>query len=160
MPDVRTNRRASVSKLCVLVADSAVARIFTARGPDGPLNEVESLSHTASRLHERDLASDRPGRTFDSVGGGRHAKELEVSPKEEEAVRFAEQLAERMHAGRTAGEFDRLMVVAAPRFLGLLREKLDPATRALVGFELDKDLTRHIPEEIRSHLPGKLYPED
>ena len=149
-----------MSKLYVLVADSAVARIFTARGPDGPLNEVESLSHTASRLHERDLASDRPGRTFDSVGGGRHAKELEVSPKEEEAVRFAEQLAERMHAGRTAGEFDRLMVVAAPRYLGLLREKLDPATRALVGFELDKDLTRHIPEEIRSHLPEKLYSED
>jgi protein required for attachment to host cells len=148
-----------VPKTWILVADSSVARIFVAKGPDGPLAEIESLSHTASRLHDRDLASDRPGRTFDSVGAGRHSKELGVSPKEEEAVRFAEQLASRVNAARAANEIDRLMVVAAPRFLGLLRQRLDPPTHKIVAFELDRDLTRMGPEEIRSHLPDRLEGE-
>ena len=146
-------------KTWILVADSSVARIFVPKGPTGPLVEIESLSHTASRLHDRDLASDKPGRTFDSMGAGRHSKELEVSPKEEEAVRFAEQLASRVNSARAAGEIDGLMVIAAPRFLGLLRQRLDPSTHKIVSFELDRDLTRLGPEEIRSHLPERLEGE-
>lgn len=46
------------------------------------MEELEGLKHPASRAHERDLISDRPGRSFDSFGSGRHAMEEEVSLKQ------------------------------------------------------------------------------
>lgn len=141
----------------VLVADSAVGRIFRAPTSSGNLEEFESLTHSASRLHGRELGSDRPGRTYDRVGGGRHATEPRTDPTEVESARFAEQLASRLNAARAGGEFQRLMLVAAPHFLGMLRKNLDPATRASVTLELDQDLTRFSPDEIRKHLPDHLY---
>ena len=141
----------------VLVANSSIGRLFRASTPLGGLEEIESFSHSASRAPGQELTSDRPGRTFDSVGAGRHAKETRNSPREEEAVRFAEQLAAGLDSARVRGDLERLLIVAAPRFLGLLREKLDPGTRDIVSLEIDQDLTRLPAEEIRKRLPERLY---
>lgn len=141
----------------VLVANSSIGRIFNAPTPLGALEEIESFSHTASRAPDRDLSADRPGRTFDSMGAGRHAKEATISPKDEEAVRFAEQLAARLDEARAKGDVDALLLVAAPRFLGLLRQQLDPVTRDIVSLEIDQDLTRLAAEDIRERLPERLY---
>lgn len=144
-------------KMWILVADKAKARIFLAEKPLGPITELEALVHPESRLHARDLVSDAPGRTFDRSGEGRHAKEPNVDPKETEAIKFAIEIADRLEAARVRGEFDRLGLVAAPEFLGLLRERLGPETRALVEFEIDKDLMHLRPQEIRARLPERLF---
>jgi protein required for attachment to host cells len=47
--------------------------------------------------------------------------------------------------------------VAAPAFLGILRERLDASTRERVMLEVDKNLVQHGPAEIRAHLPERLY---
>jgi protein required for attachment to host cells len=142
----------------IVVADSSACRLFAAGAPAGPLQELEVLSHPEGRLREQDLASDRPGRTFDSQGAGRHAKEAEVSPKKHEAVVFAGRIAERLEAGRVGHAFDKLALVAPPEFLGLLRDKLSPPLRALVLHELDKNVSRLDPAEIRARLPEQLFP--
>src|SRR5690606_9286808 len=92
----------------IVVADSSACRLFAADAPAGPLQELEVLSHPEGRLHEQDLVSDRPGRTFDSQGAGRHAKEVEVGPKKHEAIVFAGRIAERLEAGRVRNAFDKL----------------------------------------------------
>ena len=51
-----------MSNICVVVADSGRARVFTADSPAGPLNEIETLNNPEGRLHEGDLVSDRGGR--------------------------------------------------------------------------------------------------
>ena len=51
-----------MSNICVVVADSSRARVFTADKPAGPLNEIETLNNPEGRLHEGDLVSDRGGR--------------------------------------------------------------------------------------------------
>ena len=58
-----------MSQAWIVVADSARARIFEADSHSGSCSEVADLTHPASRAHERDLASDRPGRAFDRSGG-------------------------------------------------------------------------------------------
>ena len=141
----------------VLVANSAQARILTAASPSGALEEFECLAHPASRLRDQDIASDRPGRTFDRYGPGRHGKAPEVTPREEEAVRFAEQVAARLRQAHATGEFDRLTIVAAPHFLGLLRERLGPQVSKAVVETLDKDFATLAPAEIRARLPERLY---
>jgi len=146
-----------MGKAFVLVADSAYARIFTADSPMGPLSELAALTHPESRLHERDLVSDAPGRTFDSMGDGRHGMEVAVRPKQQEAIEFAGEVARRLEEGLQRQEFAHLVLVAAPEFLGLLRGKLDASVRDRVTLEIAKNLVKHSPEEIRRTLPERLY---
>lgn len=124
----------------IVVAESARARIFIMSGIGGKLQEVIDLSHPESRLHDAELSSDLPGRTFDSQGQGRHGMEPATDPKEREAQVFAAEIARHIERGRHEGNFDALVLIAPPKFLGRLRAELTkPARDALVG-ELDKNL--------------------
>ena len=124
----------------IVVAESARARIFTMSEIGAKLQEITDLSHPESRLHDTELTSDLPGRAFDSQGQGRHAMEPATDPKEREARAFAAEIARHIERGRHQGNFDRLVLIAPPKFLGRLRAELTkPARDALVG-ELDKNL--------------------
>lgn len=146
-----------MSQMWVVVANTTVARILSAAGPTEPLVERECLSHTAGRLRDHELVSDRPGRTFDSHGPGRHSMESQVGPKEEEAIRFADQIAGKLRHAHAAHEFEHLAIVAAPRFLGLLRERIGPAVTRTLTETVDKDLALASPAEIRARLGERLY---
>ena len=140
----------------ILVADSARARIFSVDGATAPLNPIEQLVHPESRLHDRDIKSDRPGRAFDSEGKGRHANETSVSPKAQEAIRFAGEVAAYLNRGRVEGKYQHLVVVADPRFLGTLRSSFAPEVKKLVSLEVDKDLSKASEPEIRKALPERI----
>jgi protein required for attachment to host cells len=136
----------------VLVADSSRARLFCADKALGALEERESFAHPEGRSKTQDLTTDRPGR---SSGNGPNM-DYDVEPKRQEAMAFAKALSERLRSGRNDGEFDKLYIVAAPTFLGLLRNKLDIHTAQMLVGEVNKDLTRLDPAKIRSHLPERL----
>ena len=69
-----------------------------------------------------------------------------------ESVLYCEDL----ESARTAGEFNKLYVVAAPTFLGLLRKHQSSALRQLVAGEVDKNLSTKDPAAIRKQLPDYL----
>jgi len=154
----------------IVVADTARARFFRVEKQQAPertlvqkpmhpessevLVEIEDLFHPESRLHDSELASDAPG--MSSVAG-MHSKfgmDEKVSPKEEEGIRFAKELAQRLKA--QSQQFDRLYLIAPPHFLGLLRPNLDKAVVSKIALEIDKELSNHSVEDIRTHLPEHL----
>lgn len=139
----------------ILVADRSRARLFTVERPRGPLLEVSSHDNPEARSHERDLVTDKPGRESDAGGPGRSAFEG-PSAKEGAAERFARELAAMLEKGREAGSFKRLYLVAAPHFLGTLREVLDAVTYAKVEQEIAKDVVHESADRIRKHLPERL----
>lgn len=65
----------------VIVANSTYAKIYKAES-NKSLKEISRFEHPASRLHEQDLVSSKPGRTFESVGPARHAVEPKTSAKD------------------------------------------------------------------------------
>lgn len=136
----------------VVVAESSRARILVFEGFQSPLRELEDLIHPEARAHERDLISDRQGRTIDSTGQRRHAKQPPVSPKEQRAIEFARSVAEHVERARAQGAFKRLILVAAPEFLGLLRGNLGDATRHCITREVHKNLVRKDEQAIRDSL--------
>ena len=140
----------------VLVADAARARIFSVDSPQANLNPVEQLVSPEARLHDRDINADRPGRAFDSFGEGRHAMGTNTDPKEQDAIRFAREVADHLEQGRVGNRFDRLILVAEPHFLGLLRKSIKPPLGQLITLEINKDLSRAKEQEIREHLPERL----
>jgi len=132
----------------VVVADSSQAEIYSRAKRFSQLEAVQSLREPAARSKEQNLVTDAPGRSFDSGGQGRHAMEPDHTEKQNLRIKFADQIADVLEAGRQAGHFKQLILVAAPALLGELRAQLDDATVKLVRDEIDKDMTDATPAEI------------
>ena len=145
-----------MSSAWVLSADAGRARIFSADGPKAPLRPLQQLISPEARLREQDLTSDRPGRSFDSFGAGRHATEPSTRAGDQAAKRFANDIARHLKQGRDKGAFDRLIVVAEPRFLGLVRKAIDPDTAKMITLEVAKVVSKASAESIREHLPERI----
>jgi len=145
-------------KTWILVADSSRARIFLADTPSSPLVELETLTHPPSRQHEQDITSDLPGRQNGRGvnGSNRHAIASETEPKRQEAINFARQISQHLNKAFNNNKYRQLIIVAAPTFLGLLRDGLNSPTQRSLTLQLDKNLTRKKPEDIRKHLPEYL----
>ena len=110
----------------VVVADESQAIVYARERKTGPMREFAKLANEDGRKKPGELVSDRGGRAFDSMGQGRHAMAKEKSgPKQHAAEMFAKDIAERIgkavHSGRCRG----YALVAAPRFLGLLRDAVE-----------------------------------
>jgi protein required for attachment to host cells len=164
-----------MAKNWIVVANNSGARIFTLAPPvprlkdpealqysteellPSRLVELETLEHPEGRLKSQAIDADRPGRSFESAGMKRHAMTREVDPKKQEAITFAGQVAERLESARRQGEVERVILVAAPEFLGLLRDHLTSEFRRMIEEEYSLDLAQMTPQDIRAHLPETIF---
>ncbi len=148
----------------IVVADQGEARFYDIARPDAGLQPAGRLTDPKAHLHDRDFKSDRPGRVFDhapAATGRRgavahHGTGGERRPRKHEAELFARQIAEQLDAA-TPGEFDRLVLMAGPAFLGLLRAALSKPLRASVVAEVPKDLVHQGEEALRAHLSSEIF---
>ena len=145
-----------MKKSWILVADSSRARIFAAESATSSLTEMKDLMHPEARLHEQKLTSDLPGRQAGKSAGSHHAVSGETDPKKYEALNFAREISQHLEDARKKQEYEHLIVIAAPAFLGLLRENLTADTSKYITLELDKNMVKHSADEIRNHLPKVL----
>lgn len=133
----------------ILIADGSRAKIFEAAGQGKILQKSElSTPHPPSR----DLVSDRPGRTFDSTGTGRHAKQPPSDPHDKAESDFLRSIVKQLEESQQKKEFDRLVVVAAPRALGTLRGFFPETLSSSVAQEIAHDLTWFETPAIESYL--------
>lgn len=139
----------------VLVADASAARIFDAAGAAGPLTCVDTLRHPASRQTGREVFADSPGRVHDRMGQGRHAVEARTDIHDEEAKRFAREVSERLQSALAAKKFSRLVIMASPGFLGVLRATLPRQLALTVTTEVPRNLTAMDEAAILAHMPGR-----
>lgn len=147
-----------MSGVWIVVASSTRCRIFAQDKHQGPLKKVNEIAHPEGKLKAHEINSDRPGRTFDSHGNGRHRHALGhvVDPLEQESVRFAKTVATHLDRARQRDRYERLALVADPRFLGHLRHELTQATRSRLSAEIDKNLSEADPSAIREALPYRI----
>ena len=143
-----------MSKLWVIVADQSKARFFTV-SDTSTLIEIKDLVQPQARRLEQDLTSDRPGRSFDSKGKGSHAMGSKVEPAKQEAIRFAKEVSETVRSAHNEGRCDRILLVAGPPLLGMLRADLKTISGMEIA-ELDKNLGQYDAVEIRKHLPKRI----
>lgn len=138
----------------ILVAHEAGARLFENRGPGKGLELLEEVEHAAGRERDREIVSDRPGRSFRKNSGDprRAAMSRSEGPHDRAVANFARELAHKLQHERTQNRFERLVLVAPPRFLGLLRSSLDTPTAHLVVGSLDKDLANTKDAELIKHI--------
>jgi protein required for attachment to host cells len=136
----------------IVVAESSRAKIYTTDSSVKELAELDGFVHSDSRRHAHDITSDLPGRNI-GKDGSHHALEKETGIKEEEAILFAQKIDNFLLTGRNENRFSKLVLIAAPAFLGLLRKHMDAQVAKMVVHEVHKNLVKSNVAEIRQHLP-------
>ncbi|MGF1466974.1 MAG: host attachment protein [Sandaracinaceae bacterium] len=140
----------------VVATQKAVARVFRHAGAGEPLEEIETLEHPASSAKNRDLVTDSPGAVRERKGPQVRAMRPEQTAKEREAANFAREVAAYLRAARLSGDYHRAVVIAAPAFLGLLRDALGEADRSFIEDEIAKNVATHDQDAIERQLDGVL----
>jgi protein required for attachment to host cells len=150
----------------ILIADGARARLL---GQDRKSREFKATFEQeffGTRAQSKEIASDDRGRSFDSAGRGqpgdvgtgshRHAMEPRTDPQRHAEYSFARDLRDHLEKAANEHEFDHLVLVAAPKTLGDLRELLPKTVRGKVCAEIDKDLTKIPTQDLGKHLDPHL----
>ena len=132
----------------ILVANASVATLYDYTPLDSgasaqsrpKLTVIEEFLHPDSRKSDRELTTDREG-AYISRGG--HGNFVEASdPHQYAGLVFARELARKLEQGRVQHQFGSLMLVAGPRFMGLLRQSIDEHPLKKVSIqEIQKELT-------------------
>lgn len=132
----------------IVVADASRARVFAGAS----LTPALPYDLVASRQSIGERVTDRGGQTHERVGRGGHTKCKSVDARAQADRVLAASVAEAIRHGRVEQRFDSIVLVAAPAFLGLLRQALDGPSRALVVASFAKDLSKVPEHDLRRRL--------
>ena len=127
-------------RLAVLRTPAAACAIATS-GPTGPV---------VCSIARRPRAGATPPWPINATGGERR-------PHKQEAQLFARRIVLTLEAARRKQEFDRLVLMAGPPFLGTLRAALRKSVRAALIAEIPKDLVHQTEREVRVHVPREIF---
>lgn len=138
----------------IVVADGERARVFEERRRLAELRERTDLAITSHQ--DRRAEPGRAGAlSHHARHGGRANGPSDPARRAEE--RFLHALARRIDAAASTGAFARLVILAPPLALGVLRQALRPATASLIEVcdphergDLDADAVRARLRDIRA----------
>ena len=140
----------------IVVADERQAHFFDTSTATAPLAPCGSLQNPTGGLKDIDLESDRPGRRFGGTGQ-HHGVDGERSTERHATAQFAREVARKIDVDRVKHEFDKLVLVAGPRMLGLIRQELPATCRDVLAGEVSKDLLQQGAEVIRAVIPRDVF---
>jgi protein required for attachment to host cells len=143
----------------IVTADEGRARFFSESDPSKPLQEIDAMVNTAARMRTLGKISDKmspraAGASAHSTGGATPTNQYEPrqTPEEREAESFAKAISDYLLRAYAAGQFQKLDLFAAPKFLGMLRMLLDPQLKPLVSLEVNKDYTHLSAHQLREQI--------
>ncbi len=138
-------------KSWLLLADEKIARIFAKHGKQlEAIDEMQSALPVPIGIHNDTLG--RGG----AAGSGRHKYEPSMAESRQEQVSFAREIGAVLSTALNKGDFDKLLVVAAPAMLGYLRDNLPKNVQAAISVEVNKQLTGHTKPELERELADIL----
>ncbi|MCP4783757.1 MAG: host attachment protein [Fuerstiella sp.] len=146
-----TQHTPEVSTTWIVVADRSRARILADPGDNKDLSEIETLVNPEGAMRQSECCSDRQG-YFGGRPGALEAGDPETDFRHKTAQMFATRVIESLETGRASHSFGRVVLIAAPSFLGTLRQKLPAPLARMVELEVDKDYSKCSPGEIAAQL--------
>jgi protein required for attachment to host cells len=135
----------------IIAADASRARILQVAGRER-LVEIDDLVNPEGRLHNREINTDAKGRFAGPDRPGGHSSDDEERTVDHYNELFAKRVAEYLDKARTEHRYDQLVLVAAPKVLGMMRKKLGKEVEKCVVDDLDKDLSWFNAREIERYF--------
>lgn len=145
-----------MEKTWIVVAEGSRARVLSARSPTQPLVEILDFEFPEGRLRDQDIHTDRAGNKQESNYGGGSAMEPR-NTREQQHGAFARLIADALDKARNNGDYQRLMLVAPPAFLGALRGALNSPVEKLIDKTVQKNLINEDEATLRDYLFEQLH---
>lgn len=143
----------------VVCANSSECNIYAYDKKAIKLTTVKKLSHPESKLKGIDINTDRPGH-YQAAGTARGSYAPDENTQEYEANNFAREIAREVETGRTAHQYDKLILVSPPAMQGLLNQHFKPQVQELIFKTINKNyMSQHLKEsEILDIIVDALKP--
>jgi protein required for attachment to host cells len=138
----------------VVVCDGAKALVLENTGDAEFPKLVMRAADKSFAPPTRELGTDAPTRVRQSVGTAHSAAE-QTDWHDKAETDFLTELVKRLDAAVLAKAARRLVIVAPPRALGVMRKHYTDRLRGALDAEIDKDLTAVPVHEIEKRLGGK-----
>lgn len=151
----------------IIAADKNRARIFEL-SEDDKLQEIEDMYNPEGRMADRDEISDAYGRIAhgkstqvreSDVGSGgvghrlpSNTADLGQSMHEHHMDMFSKEVARYLDKARTEHRFEKLRVIADPKFLGMIRQNINKEVQKMVEEEIPKEIAQLKEHEIEQYL--------
>ena len=126
----------------VLVADKVRAQLYELPSRRSALKALQCFVNPAGQQPERALGTSRPGRVVSGTSGVRHAYQAKHGLKEHAEEVFVRQIGSALAKDAKASGGGPIVLIAAPRLLGVYRKHLPAAVRDRIALELKLDLTK------------------
>lgn len=134
----------------LVVANERRARFLENTGPGAGLIEVAELAPAPTAGF-----ADRKGR-MQMQGGARHGFEPHTTPQNHDRAAFAKQVVDAIANHATARPFERLMIAAPPKLLGLLRIALPSDLKSRLIYDTPLDLVDERCDDLAPHFAGQV----
>jgi protein required for attachment to host cells len=137
-------------KIWVLVSDGARAKFYrySAHQLEPALDYELIMDHRPSY----EGARDKPGRGLKADHVSRHTFDPPTDWHEHQKEKMAMRLGELLEKESQKQTFDELIMIAPPKFMGLLRLHLSQAVQDKVTTHITKDLTHLNEKELKKHV--------
>jgi protein required for attachment to host cells len=160
----------------VIAADSNRARIFE-MAEGNKLREIEDMYNPEGRQSTGEQVSDAegsfaqggpvrgggstgPGVAGAAIGGSRgqgSTGEPQETWREHDVNMFSKQLVRYLDQARNEHRFDKLRVIAAPKFLGLIRQNMNKEVQKMVEEEIPKEITGLDTRNVEQYIQSLLH---
>jgi protein required for attachment to host cells len=145
----------------ILVSDASRANLYSAELREDDWSLVKAFEHPEGRETSREIEATSPpgrGQQGKAQGGRRTSLEPRTWPKEAELQRFGQHLASYLEEAIAKRQFDYLVLVAPPHFLGTLKGALGRQAAKHVRATVDKDLSMLDGAELQQRLVETVFP--
>ncbi len=139
-----------------LVMSATQARIIKGIAK-GATDDTPELTLDAEHKDLREIMSDKPGRSFSSVGPGRSAMEYASDPVKDAKRAFVDEAVTLLQDHFAKHDFTHLAIFAGPEMLGLLRDGLSPDLKHAVIVEISKNLLHETPHDLRRIVTEHVF---
>lgn len=141
----------------VLVADGRKMLLLRNQG-DAVQIDLRTEQHDCDEdRKDREIKSDAPGLTAQSAGYGRPAYD-EPDYHQQAEDRWAAQTASAINERALANAFERLVVIAPPRTMGILRKQWHKEVEQRILAEITGEMTDRPLPDIEAMLAGESRP--
>lgn len=142
----------------IVAADSSRARIFEVQGAQDHLREIEDFANPAGRANDRELETDARGRYYGKGERAQgHTAEPSVDAVEHETDLFSKQVSAYLDQARVEHRYDKLCLIAFPKFLGLMRRNLSKEAQQMVEDEVPKDISMLDARDIEAYFRNRAH---
>ena len=142
----------------VLVADGRKMLFFRNHGDENQI-DLRTESHDARRYQrkDREIKTDAPGTTKQSLGYGRSTYE-EADFQQQEEDRWIKDAADELKGRVFRNDFEALAIVAPPKALGVLKKSLHKEVEKRIVCTVNKEMSGRPIPDIELLLNGHTAP--